>query len=139
MNNDVRVALMTRNKKVGKVAVKFDTVEARACRCEVLGEGALTRTDLEEMVACLWRNRIDDALDDRLIVQEILTEAFSRHVIKAVIKLACRRISHKLGIFLCLESVVSHTPRLPMGSHTARCFDRVGEAATARRALACKV
>ena len=101
--------------------------------------GALTRTDLEEMVACLWRNRIDDALDDRLIVQEILTEAFSRHVIEAVIKLACRRISHKRGIFLCLDSVVSHTPRLPMGSHTARCFDRVGEAATARRALACKV
>ena len=139
MNNDVRVALMTRNKKVGKVAIEFDAVEARAYRCEVLGEGALARTDLEEMIASLRRNRIDDALDNRLVVQEILAEAFSRHVIKAVIKLACRRISHKLGIFLCLDSAVSHTPRLPMGSHTARRFDRVGEAATARRALACKV
>jgi hypothetical protein len=137
MNNDVRVALMTCNKEVGKVAVEFDAVEACAYRCEVLGEGALTRTDLKEMIACLRRNRIDDALDNRLVVQEILAEAFSRHVIEAVIELACRRISHKLGIFVCLDSVVSHSARLPMGSHTTRRFDRVREAAAARRTFAC--
>ena len=65
-----------------QVAIKFDSVNAGATFNQWPCNGSLARTDLNNVLASLWRDRQQDALYDILVMQKILSEPLACAVLR---------------------------------------------------------
>ena len=65
------------SETLNQIAVDFHQVQLHACLGQRGGQCGLTRADLDQQLADLWRNGVDDFPDDHRVCQEILSEPFS--------------------------------------------------------------
>jgi hypothetical protein len=63
-----------------EVAIDFDRGDVRTARDQLRGERPLPRPDLEDAIARLGIERIDDPREDPGIGEEVLAETFARSV-----------------------------------------------------------
>ncbi len=64
-----------------QVAVELDHREAPQALDQGLRERRQTRPDLDHRVARLRRDGLDDGVDDAVVAEEMLAEAFARNVL----------------------------------------------------------
>ena len=64
-------------QRSGQIAIDLDRIEATCALEQRFGQGAVSGTDLNKRILRRWTDRANDALDDSLVMQEVLTEAFA--------------------------------------------------------------
>jgi hypothetical protein len=63
-----------------QVPVDLDDMQVIEARQQRRGQRPQTRTDFDDMIASLWIDGGDDALDHRRIGEKVLAESFPRNV-----------------------------------------------------------
>ncbi len=75
-----------------QILVQLDHVKARAAGQQARGDGALTGTDLDQMIGFTRTDRANDAVDHAGVVQEVLTKALARLVLGKLTHTALRAL-----------------------------------------------
>ena len=80
--DDVEVAdaARTRRERIDQVAIELDRGQVAGSAQQRQRQRALAGTDFDDAVFGFRRNRLDDAAQDALVVQEMLAEALARDV-----------------------------------------------------------